>query len=412
MNRRSFVLPALMVALFLVPQLYVPQLFAFDFGLDLANDSALTAETDISLSQVNRARAWLNVPFGKDADLMLSGFYEFKGTLEFDSVSGTSSPLRLDLDRAEFTGSTQGVLGPSAILRYSVGRFSLSDFSSKVLSGLSDGARVDLVLGNLAWYASAGYRGLLYKGDARSAIDTDDTDVDNDDKAYFSPSRAFLGGGARLTELLPGQDVGIEVWAQLDLDPSGTSTHTAYLEPFIEGRLGRSVRWRAFGIGELGMGDSTFTAMAAGGLFRLSIPEVRNLRFTQSVAWASGKIGGLEAFTPIRQLPVGSASTFTFTDIVFVSLDASLSVLPGVSGSAGGGAIFRASDNQPSGTALRADADTSYLGAELNARASVRLSSDLSAGVSAGLFIPETGSAYPKKTPPRFTASLTATFTL
>ena len=412
MNRRSFVQPALMAVLFLAPQLYAPQIFAFDFGLDLANDSALTAEMDISLSQVNRARAWLNVPFGQDADLLLSGFYEFKGTFEFDPISGSSSPLRLDLDRAEFTGSTQGVLGPSSILRYSVGRFSLSDFSSRVLSGLSDGARVDLVLGNLAWYASAGYRGLLYKGDARSAIDADDAAIDNDDKAYFAPSRAFLGGGVRLTELLPGQDVGMEAWAQLDLAGTGTTTHTAYLEPFIEGRLGRSIRWRAYGIGELGMGDSFFAAMAAGGMFRLSIPEVRNLRLTQSVAWASGKSGGFEAFTPIRQLPVGSASTFTFTDIVYASLDASLSILPGVSGSAGGGAIFRASTNQPSGTALRADADTSYLGAELNARGSVRLSSDLSAGASAGLFIPETGSAYPKDTPLRFTASFTATFTL
>jgi hypothetical protein len=221
-----------------------------------------------------------------------------------------------------------------------------------------------------------------------------------------------MGAGVRLTELLPGQDVGAEFWAQLDLSGSGTTTHTVYFEPFIEGRLGRSIRWRTYGIGELGMGDSVFASMAAGGMLRLSIPEVRNLRLTQSVAWASGKTGGLEAFTPIRQLPVGSASTFTFTDIVYVSLDASLSIMPGISGSAGGGALFRASENQPSGTALRADSDADYLGAELNARASVRLSSDLSAGASAGLFIPETGSAYPEGTPPRFTASITATFTL
>jgi hypothetical protein len=86
--------------------------------------------------------------------------------------------------------------------------------------------------------------------------------------------------------------------------------------------------------------------------------------------------------------------------------------MPGISGSAGGGAIFRASGNQPSGTALRADSDANYLGSELNARASIRFSSDLSAGASAGIFIPETGSAYPKDTPLRFTASITATFNL
>jgi len=412
MKRQPLVPLALFAALFFATLFVAPQLLAFDFGLDISDDSALTMESDTSVSQVNRARAWINIPMGKDANLQFSGFYEFKGIFEFSPISADITPARLDIDRAEYSGSMQGVYGPSSILRYSVGRFSLSDFSSRVLSGLSDGARADLVLGNLTWYATAGYRGLLYKGDARSSIDVDDAAIDNDDKAYFGPSRAFLGAGVRLTELLPGQDVGAEFWAQLDLAGSGTATHTAYFEPFIEGRVGRSIRWRAYGIGELGMGDSVFAAMAAGGMLRLSIPEVRNLRLTQSVAWASGKTGGLVAFTPIRQLPVGSASTFTFTDIVYASLDASLSIMPGVSGSAGGGALFRASDNQPSGTALREGSDADYLGAELNARASVRLSSDLSAGASAGLFIPETGSAYPEGTPLRFTASITATFTL
>ena len=174
-------------------------------------------------------------------------FYEFQGVFSDTAPKTAISPLRLDLDRSELTGSFHGLFGPSSVLRYSIGRSPFLDFSARLLSGLSDGVRCDLSIGNLSAQAYAGYRGLLYKVDARSLLDESDRALYQDDKAYFAPKRAFAGLGVRAIEILAGQDFGMEGWAQIDLTGSSKPTNSFYLEPFIEGRLGRLLRWRAWG---------------------------------------------------------------------------------------------------------------------------------------------------------------------
>jgi hypothetical protein len=384
---------------------------AADYGLAISNDSSYAQDSATSLTQVNRAKAWGSGPLGSNADLYVSGFYEFKGSSGGDNPEFV--PLRLDVDRVELQGSANGVLGPASVLRYSIGRANFLDFSSKVISGLSDGARLELALGNLSIQAQGGYRGLLYKGDALSFVNASDYALYGKDSIYFAPRRAFAGLGLRFIEFIDAHDFGLQAWSQFDLSGSSGATHTQYIEPFIEGRFGRNLRWRAWTVSEFGYDGNLFAAMAAGEQVRLSFPSLASLHITQSVAWASGASGPFRAFTPIRQSTIGPVSVFYFTDVLTLTLDFDVAPFQGSSVGASSTAILRASGNSPSwGGSMSADATGSLLGIETVAHGSASISSDASLYASFGVFIPNTATLYSADTPSRWAASISLNFSI
>ncbi|HCM27499.1 MAG TPA: hypothetical protein DIC34_13300 [Treponema sp.] len=380
----------------------------WDYGLGFSDQSSMVVEDDFNATQSNRARAWFSSPFPAGMRLDLSGFYDFRGTYSTADTGSEIVPLRLDVDRLELAGTFADLLTNSSVLRYSVGRADVSDFSGRVISGPSDGAHAEFALGNSTYRAWGGYRGLLYKEDARSFLDIDDDSNYSDDDEYFAPSRAFIGVGARFAELLGAQDAGAELWAQVDLGSGSTKTNTVYFEPYLEGRLGRLFRWRAWTVAEAGSDGDAFFAMAAGTMLRLSVPELKGFRLTQTMSWASGSDGNFKAFTPLRQGPVGSASPFSFSDILSVGMDASFSPVRHLSAKAGGSALYRSSDNPPSGGGLRDDAVGKFLGLEVSSGASLRVASDATLDFSCGMFAPNTSDMYPEGTKIRWTASLSA----
>jgi hypothetical protein len=190
---------------------------------------------------------------------------------------------------------------------------------------------------------------------------------------------------AKFIELLPLHDFGMDVWGQFDVNSAGTvATHTQYLEPYIEGRIGRSLRWRLWGVAELGEDPAFFYAMAAGARFRYALPEALGLRVTALALWASGDYdgeGAMRALSPITTTTIATISSATFSDSLCASLEASVTPLRGVTVSLNGAAIF-----QP-GAAVPAEA---YLGTEASLRAVVKLVSDLDMTISGGLFVPNT----------------------
>lgn len=389
--------------------------YSFDFGLNLTNDSDFVYESDWSLVQVNEARLWLSLPFGPSHALYVSGLYEFQGT--FVSYGSTLVPWRFDLGRAELEGIVEGVLGPSSVFRYSLGRIPTEDFSGRVMSALSDGFRTEFLIGNFSLYLGAGYRGLTYKDDARSLVDADDQAVYKDSSSYFAPKRMHADLGVRINEVVRGHDLGLEAWGQYDLETAGTQTHTAYAEPYFEGRLGRLFRWRGWCVAEIGYDGDFFKSMAAGGTIRLSIPELLGLRLTGTVAWASGTNETFRYFAPIRQKQIVTVASYPFSDILLASLDAAASPFRSIAVGVTASALFRSSGNDPSGDALtdavlRTDPSGFFLGFEPAARIAWRAASDLTFNLSGGAFIPNTVDMYASDSPLRWKASLNAVFSL
>lgn len=380
--------------------------WSFDFGLDLTNSSEYSTQEDWSFSQTNQALAWFTTPVSPTAALYVSGFYEFSGDWTKDDSEIT--PWAFDLDRTELEGTVAAIAGPESILRYNIGRISFSDFSSYVISDLSDGARLELSIGNISVYAAGGYRGFLDKDDARSFIDADDYVDFADDDVYFAPRRAFAAAGVRFIELVKDTDFGLEGYGQFDMEEKGTATNTQYAEPFIEGRIGRPLRWRLWNVTEFGYDDESFIAMAAGGSLRYSIPEAKNFRLTLSGAWASGDAGPFRPFTAVRSKQVATISSYSFSDIGKASLELSASPLRNVSVSATCAALFRASDAAPYGT--DPDSDAYYLGVEPSGRVTLRPASDFSLTISGGAFFPNADLYVDDD--PLYKATLSATFSL
>jgi len=296
---------------------------AFDFGLDVLNVSSFSYESEWSFSQTDRATLWLSLPVSPSSSIYASGLYEF--TASFGPGGYTMVPWRLDLGRTEWEGLSTGAFGPATSFRWSVGRIPLQDFSGRVVSSLADGFLVEGSKGNFSARLAGAYAGLLSKNDARILIDADDAVRWADQDQYFAPSRALAGMGLRFVEPVEGMDLGFDAWAQFDLGPDGLPTHTQYFEPYLDGRLGRGFRWRAWYILETGQDPDFFSSMAAGGRGRWSWPELGGLRLTGSLFWASASSGELRQFSPLSTSLVGGVAPMTFADVTVLSADMAVS---------------------------------------------------------------------------------------
>ncbi|HQO67036.1 MAG TPA: hypothetical protein PLI66_09885, partial [Spirochaetales bacterium] len=272
--RSSRTAPRALACLALVAVLCAGNAFALDFGLTLSNDSELSGGGGLSLSQSDSAVLWLSLPIGASSSIYASAVYEFSG--DFTYLPSYSDRVRwysITAGRVEWEGFVG--LSESMGLGWSVGRIPLQDYSGRVLNGLLDGAVVRLSAGQAIVSAAVAYTGLTFKDDAMILIDADDESAWSDDEVAFAPRRLLASLGLRLVELVPFHDLGLDGWAQFDLAAAGgTATHTQYAEPFIEGRVARSIRWRLWGAAEFGQDPGFFYGMAAGGRIRLSAPEL------------------------------------------------------------------------------------------------------------------------------------------
>ena len=383
--------------------------YAFDYGVDVL-DSTMYLSDGTGLVQQSRATAWFSLPVGDTANLYLSGFYEFKGS--FSSTGVTVTPWRIDAGRNEYSGSAPGALGSSSILRWSIGRTSISDFSGWVLSGLYDGAHLELSVGNLTMTTSVAYTGLLNKDDALLAMDSRDRLIAGDSTQYFAPQRLLAGLGLRSVELLPGHDFGVETWGQYDLGQGLAGTQTLWFEPFVEGRIGRVLSWRGWAAGEMFYDGNPTYSLAGGLLMRLVVPEALGLRATASLAWSSGSAFGLVPFIPFKSNALDVLTGFTFENIMLPSLELSLSPLPWLSPTLYGAPMFRTSDLVLGSTIIRPDATGIYMGSLVSLQASIRSVSDLTLSLSGGVFFPNSIDYFIASQTLKGTGSLYAVFSL
>lgn len=365
---------------------------ALDVGVELSNETTLGAEGEVvTLTQENQAKAWITMPIGSFSSLYASGVYSFEGDFELSpETSQAIVPYTFNAGRIEWEGFLP--LDERSSFAWSIGRIAFADHSGRALSGLFDGAALDYSFGSVQIRAQAAYTGLSLKGDANILVDDDDIAIFNSGSdtwvELFAPARLIASVRALTVELAPRHDIGLEAWAQFDLEP-GTVTNTQYFEPFVEGRVGRSWRWRLWGIAELGQQDGeAFYSIAGGGSARFSMPELLGLRTGLSAAWAGGDYdgdGGMRAFVPITSAAIATISGVTFTDALTVSLDASVTPISGLASSFNATALLK-----PGATG-----SDLYRGAEMSVRLAYKPWTDVSTTVVGGYFFPNTSATEP-----------------
>ncbi|PKL24502.1 MAG: hypothetical protein CVV47_08640 [Spirochaetae bacterium HGW-Spirochaetae-3] len=369
-----------LVAMALVAIVAVGPATALDFGLDITEKTSLSGAGDeVALYQKNQAIAWLSLPVGAYSSLYASALYQFTGDFELSpNASAAIVPYAFTLGRFELEGFKS--LDSGSSLKWSVGRVPFQDYSGRIVNSLLDGAKAELALGTTLLSASAGYSGLIFKDDASMLIDTDDDNINSDDGLVFAPKRLVLSMGARFVELLALHDFGVDGWAQFDLDSGGSAvTHTQYLEPYIEGRVGRTLRWRFWSALELGQDPDFFYALASGARLRMTLPETYGLRLTGALSWAGGDYdgtGAMAAFKPVTSSSLSTIGTTLFSDALSASVDAQVSPARGLAVGSNCAADFSADG---------------YLGFEISGRAAYRPVNDFSATFTGGAFIPSAG---------------------
>jgi len=354
------------------------RLAAFDFGLEVYNSSTYADSGDWSFNQRDRATLWFSAPLGSRLSIYVSALYEFSGLFSADPAEYGSMPTSFDAGRIALEGYYPAVFGPSTFLAFKVGRIVIQDFSGKIITGLNDGLTVDLANGASLVKFSLGYTGLLDKNDALIFVDADDQSIFFDEEKYFAGPRIIGGLGYGITDLFKGHDLGVEAWAQFDVDPDGVPTHTFYFQPHISGSIGRTFRWNAWGIYELGYDIDWFSSFAAGGRVRATIPEALFLKITASIVWASGVQETVRAYTPIRQTMVASAYPALFSDVLMPRLDAGFTPFTGLSVNASGSLFVR-------GALLD--------GGEIAGFISYKVASDVSLSLNSAIFLPDAGNS-------------------
>lgn len=371
----------LMLALLSVP------VFAFDFGLNISNNSSIAVELEDSntvFSQFNRLSLWLSFPVGSDASIYLSGFYNFSGS--FSKDYSQIEPYSIDIGRFEWEGIAGAVFGDQSRLQWAVGRTQFNDYSGRVLSTLLDGAKITMGFGNIALGLGAGYTGLLNKKAALLLIDQGDFDIYEDESLYFAPGRLIAQASVLLSEVV-NMDMGLQFISQLDIgNPDGTptdKTNSLYFEPFIEGRLGRSFRWRTwYTVGVIQDPDSA-VSMAGGLRLRYSDPELSALKVSLEGLWAGANAEEGKMFIPISVSVVGKASKTLFRDLSALVMDVSLSPTSWL-GLGLNYAILMSGDF--------AEKENFYKGSDISANFKLNIARDLSFDILGGIYIPDEGS--------------------
>ena len=133
--------------------------FAFEWGGVLSDDTKLTTNLDsVNFHQSNSLSLWSNLTFGSSGMTYLSaqGTFKYYWDLSKDSNQFTFPLINLDL--LKFTSNGKYNASGSS---FSLGRFLVSDFTSKIFSQTSDGLSFELSFPVINIGVYAGYTGLL-----------------------------------------------------------------------------------------------------------------------------------------------------------------------------------------------------------------------------------------------------------
>ena len=358
------------------------QAFSMDFGSTIGDSTTLSGTSSgINLTQKNTASAWISDKIDEFSSLYISVVYQFYGNFLLSPELGVDSlrPYQFTAGRIEWEGFKS--LGPESSLRWSLGRVPFQDYSGRVVNGVFDGGLVEMSFGSIQVRAAVALSGLIFKEDALVIIDNDDIDILFDDTRNFAPRRLLSSVSTRFIEMVPMLDIGFDAWAQFDVEDGDTTTHTQYLEPFIEGRVGRELRWRLWGVGQLGQEDGEFFySAAAGGRVGYSLPELLGFNLSASALWAAGDYGGsMRRFLPINAASIATITGTTFSDAMSLALDGSIAPSSALSAGAGAAVIL-----------IPGQAGSAYEGTEATARVSYAPYNDLNTTLQGGVFLPNT----------------------
>jgi len=374
---------------------------------------------------------WLDLDIADFAQASLRGYYQFY--YEDTKANDKQIEHQYDFDDVNVAFTFPGVLGRESLLSMKLGRSLFYDFSANVLAHKLDGVQLSLKSGDVGLRVGVGYSGLLFRKTNQIQISGIDKIEGAGDTVFLAPKRLLGQLEFGYDNLLPGQNIIASVIGQLDLRPDtistgaslangtkyGAAVNTAYAGIGIDGKIVSGLYYKVSGYLQFG---KTFSKTQAGyvlddilaGMGSMDItyfrPEFLKSRFAVSANISSGDdtmnsgasiesntTGMNTFFTGIAKRSVGYVYSPQFgNSLVF---DGSWAFKP-VSGRTGDAELglklaavgfMRVLNGViDSDKALLSKTRESYLGTEFDLNVDFRPSSDLTASLKAGVFLPNT----------------------
>jgi hypothetical protein len=310
---------------------------------------------------------------------------------------------------------SQLIWKPLSALVVEAGRVPYEDPLGRIASGLFDGAKASLNLGQNTLNAAALYAGLQFKEQAKIVMTEGDLTDYLDEDAYFASKRIIAAvfwqsrypGNRNITLDLGGL-------AQFDLrDDEAEKLHSQYAVGRISSFIFSALDVAAGGIFGIKEQDSGSALSFAGDLSAaFAVPGALNDRLSLSGYVSSGSGGReLRPYFPVTAIAAGRVYTPSLTGLYTAELVYQLKPLGFLYLSAEGRYFWRTTRDIVPGTTALSNSGKDNLGAEAWAAAIWMPLSDLSFTLQGGLFFPG-GPVKDAGTPLLWKANFSATLSL
>ncbi|MFQ3621471.1 MAG: hypothetical protein SNJ78_11080 [Spirochaetales bacterium] len=411
---------------------------AFDFGVNIENDSSYSSKEGEGFIQENTGHLWMNH--------VLGDYWVFNASLMGTFSSNSDKPILYgDVEILTLKGTFPNLENGASLFSIEMGRFFHQEFSNYVFSHRMDGIRMEFGYSWSTLQMAFGYTGLLNKYYTSLVLSRLDGLEDLDKDKLWAPPR-FIGSlSLSMPELFARQNVTLSVLVNEDLrhlfddkvikegketfDPSsGGLVDTQYFGVGLDGPLTSSLFYTAFaylGTGRIltfvpdtqsNTGEAYNYKLIFSGMGGVSL-RYYLAEFFQSVAglqivYATGDSdtitflegntsGNSSMFLPISGASLGSALQFKPSNLLATELSYSLKPFSAVKGflleSLQAGTrltpLFKASKGAMSEGGVDPSKGAGYVGTDLALFANLRPFSDLGLGVTLGIFLPN-GSAF------------------
>lgn len=393
----------------------------FDFGFAIVNTTGYELDPDFTFLQNDRVSLWMQTADGKPFSLFVQGSYTF----DLDRY------YLFDLDILRFQGQFLSLETTPFKFDFAAGRLAFKEYSGKLLNHRLDGIKLNFNVPFAVFSVAGGYAGLYQLPTSSIAMSKADFADFNDETVFFGPPRVVEMVSASFIELFLRQDITLSAVFQQDLHPAadllqqGTTTyeaakggrlHTYYIGLGFSGPLFAGFSWKGygyFGTGEmLSYMDGSYTnALIVSGMGALELTwfskkalySLAKLSFTyssgdaDSTTFFEGNTAGLATqFIPISRPAVGVVFSPQLSNIFYPKLSYSIKPFSMIKGlvwqntqlEVAGIGCFRSTTGPISETGVDGSSTSLYLGTEIDATFTMRITSEIGLSYTQGVFIP------------------------
>lgn len=358
-------------------------LSAFDYGLELSNAGGIKDTGSADWYTDHKATLWLSIPFDAKNGNNLS----IEGSAYAAKPAGADD-FRFYADLALFRLSLVPVQSGTSRLAVDVGRFPTADITGFILNQAVDGTEFHFSFPFANMDILAGYTGLLNVRKTNSLMTADDyTDADTTDVYAFGASRAIGKITWQMPHLVGKSDLVAECLGQYDMRRYTDSAYnetvdTVYGTLSLNGPLTPALFYTLSGTFQTGILETneTLSVHSVFGKARLDFyPDAKNKVFAQFLYSPPGT-DFFSYFLPITFQQAGTLYTAGYDYLMLASAGWNFNPLLALNFDANG-KVFMYPEEQTSGDGL-------YRGTEVNAGATLRVTTDLRFRLDSSLYFP------------------------